>query len=303
MSQTTPNANTNTTDTSEMCQLPLVPESGVLPQIKLQNGTHLLDAIVIPNALQILSSGLFQPSNVFEELSATKKQPVNKAIPISMDGMTPILVTGAHPALHYRGNKLKRHKIWAQTNYTEGMLKYGYTGWQHAIAGATRDIVAYPILDHLMQWLNSNFADICHDNGLPECDGRFNHAIFTRYEDEEDFIGMHSDKEKDFVDGSYFVVFKLGASRNFAFSANDEIIWQEKLTEGTVIIVKTGSANQQVKHGVPVMNEMCGPSGSIVFRCIKTVVPWPDVHKNIEKAKMQKKKRKAIKKKSKKNKK
>lgn len=267
-----------------------------LPPIKLQNGTTLSDAIIIPNALQTLESSFFQPAAVFEQLSATEKHPVDQDIAISADGLAPILITGAHPALHYRGNKLKRHKIWAQTNYTDGLLKYGYTGWQHAIAGATRDIAAYPVLDVMLLWLNSNFADILSTYGLPECNGRFNHAIFTRYEDEKDFIGMHSDKEKDFVDGSYFVVFKLGASRDFAFSANDEIIWQETLTEGTAIIVKTGSANQQVKHGVPVMNEMCGPSGSIVFRCIKTVIPWADVQKNIETAKMQKKKRKAIKK-------
>ena len=38
---------------------------------------------------------------------------------------------------------------------------------------------------------------------------------FTRYEDEHDFIGHHADKERDFEEGSYFVVFKFGAERMF----------------------------------------------------------------------------------------
>jgi len=264
-----------------------------MKNIILSNGQPLQDAIVLPGALTSLSNGLFSPEEVFEQLSATEKQPVEEDIPISENGLEPILVTGKHPALHYRGNALKRHKIWAQTLYSQGMLKYGYTGWQHAVAAATRDIRAYPLLDKMMKWLNDNFANVLATHKLPPCNAVFNHAIFTRYEDERDFIGMHRDKEKDFVPGSYFVVFKLGAARNFSFSEEDEIIWQEILIPGTAIIVKTGTANQQVKHGVPAMKEACSASGSIVFRCIQTVIPWTEVAKNIDTAKRQKMKRKA----------
>ena len=264
--------------------------------LKLSNGT-LIDAVIVPEALERWSS--FESKVIFDELSRTNKQPINEEIPISIDGLDPIIVTGDHPSLHYRGNKLKRNKIWAQTNYKDGMLKYGYTGWQHAVAAATRDIVAYPSLDRLMAWLNANFAKILLDNNLPANNAIFNHAIFTRYEDENDFIGQHADKEKDFVSGSYFVVFKLGAARDFVFSETlsekDETIFQKELPAGTMIIVKTGTANQMVKHGVPVIKRPCGASGSIVFRCIKTVVPWATVQKNIDKAKALKKKRKAVK--------
>ena len=61
-----------------------------------------------------------------------------------MCGEDPLMVMGDHPALHYRGNALKRHKIWLQTDYAQGMRKYGYTGWQHAIATATFFPSAFP---------------------------------------------------------------------------------------------------------------------------------------------------------------
>lgn len=264
-------------------------------KIILPNKKELDDAIIIPSALEPLSNGKFVSDDVFERLSAVPKQPVGKEIVVSEDGLEPILVTGAHPSLHYRGNALKRHKIWAQTFYSAGLAKYGYTGWQHAVSAATRDVVAYPDLDKMMKWLNANFSAILEEHGLPGSPAVFNHAIFTRYEDEKDFIGMHSDKEKDFAPGSYFVVFKLGAARDFAFSTNDTVFWQETLPTGTMIIVRMGTANQRVKHGVPVMAQPCGASGSIVFRCIRTIIPWPDVKKNIERARQQKKKRAAAK--------
>jgi len=262
-------------------------------KIVLPTQQYLSDAIIIPSALELLSKCEFLPDDVFERLSSVPKQSVDEEIAVSVNGLEPILVTGDHPSLHYRGNALKRHKIWAQTSYSDGLAKYGYTGWQHAVSAATRDVAAYPVLSEMLSWLNANFADILKKYGLRESNAIFNHAIFTRYEDEDDFIGMHSDKEKDFVPGSYFVVFKLGQARDFAFSTKDTVFWQETLPTGTMIIVKTGTANQQVKHGVPPMSQPCGASGSIVFRCIRTIIPWADVHQNIETAKQQKKKRRS----------
>jgi hypothetical protein len=274
----------------------IAPQPGTMLTLTLPDNTPVQDAVIVPNALQKWSAGEIDHSGVFERLSSVPKWPNDEEIPISDTGLEPILITGSHPALHYRGNALKRHKIWAQSDYASGMLKYGYTGWQHAVSAATRDVLAYPDLYMLMSWLNSNFGNWLSECGLPACDATFNHVIFTRYEDEKDFIGMHADKERDFVDGSYFVVFKLGCARDFAFSASDEIFWQQSLEAGTAIIVKTGSANQMCKHGVPVSEVPVGPSGSLVFRCIQTKVTWDLVRRNITRAKQQKKKRVANKK-------
>jgi DNA oxidative demethylase len=224
---------------------------------------------------------------VFRTLSETEKQPVNQPLQFSERGDDQIMVTGDHYALHYRGNALKRHKIWCQTGYGNGLLKYGYTGWQNAVAYATRDVRAFPPLETLLIWLNRAFPGILKRCGLPEQKALFNHVIFTRYEDGNDFIGMHSDKEKDFVEGSYFVVIKLGAARDFAFSTREgKSVFQKELPMGSMVIVRTGTANTELKHGVPRLQkgETCGPSGSIVFRCIKTRVPWGKVERDVAKA-------------------
>jgi hypothetical protein len=268
--------------------------------LTLPDGTPLRGAAVVPGALQRWSGSAFDPAAVFERLSGTPKQPVRDEIAVSETGLEPLLVTGDHPSLHYRGNALKRHKIWAQADYAGGLRKYGYTGWQHAVSAATRDVQAYPDLQAMMAWLNANFCGWLAQCGLPAVRGAaaaFNHVIFTRYEDEKDFIGMHADKEVDFVPGSYFVVFKLGAARDFAFAHSGEVFWQQTLEAGTAIIVKTGngSPNQSCKHGVPVSQVPVGPSGSVVFRCIQTVVPWDIVKRNMGRAKEQKKKRRLAK--------
>tara|TARA_B110000285_G_scaffold100619_1_gene114615 strand:- start:1661 stop:2548 length:888 start_codon:yes stop_codon:yes gene_type:complete len=266
--------------------------------VTLPSGELLKDAVVIEDALEKYSQGHFDHKKIFESMQSVKRQDSSKSIEFSESGLDPLMVMGDHPALHYRGNALKRHKIWLQSDYTSGMIKYGYTGWQHAISSATRSIESVPIIDSLMTWLNSGvFANILEQHNMPPCTLSFNHAIFTRYEDENDFIGFHSDKERDFEDNSYFMVIKLGATRDFVLTDNDSnVFWSEKLPGGTMVIVRAKSsgkpaANSLFKHGVPISPTECGPSGSIVFRCIQTVVPWEQVRINIEKANEQKIKR------------
>lgn len=270
--------------------------------LELPNGEKISDAMIIKDAMKKWKLGC--PDKLFKSFDCVPQQDSNLPIAVSKDGTDPLLVKGDHPALHYRGNALKRHKVWLQRDFSGGFLKYGYTGWQHAIAAATRDVRSVPAVESIMDTLNKTFPSILRRHGLPASKKAFNHAIFTRYEDHNDFIGLHSDKEKDFEEDSYFVVLKLGAPRNFVFSdssssepAEKAIFWQQELTAGTAILVRTKtsdatpSANSRVKHGVPVMKEPCARSGSIVFRAIKTCVPWSQVAKDMDRAKRAKRKR------------
>ena len=113
-----------------------------------------------------------------------------------------------------------------------------------------------------------------------------NHWIVTRYETGSDNIGLHSDKVVDWAEGSAFVVIKLGAPRPFVFTQTvdgvDVEIYREVLQPGTAVIVGY-DANLKVKHGVPAVDE-CGPSGSIVGRCITTELTWAEVHTAIAKS-------------------
>ena len=253
-----------------------------------------LDGIVIlKDALPYYFEGL-STGDLWNRCSSIPVQDTRQPILFSTDGKSPILVTGGHPSLMYRGNAVKRAKSWFQSNYGGGLLKYGYTGWQHGIALATRDVASVPVVKCLMDGLNRQFNTILADHKMPPSTYLFNHAIFTYYADGCDNIGLHSDKERDFQPGSYFVVLKLGASRLFSLADSEsKIFWEQPLPAGSLVIVQTGkdSPNAKLKHGVPTQSTITEASGSIVFRCIRTVVPWDDVRANISKSKAMKRKR------------
>ena len=261
------------------------------PKVKyltLPNGRVLEDAVIWKDFLQ--DEVGIDPSVLWKQLLKYPKWPDNKEIPFRPKGDDVHWITGKHPALHYRGNALKRSKIWAQKDYKKGMLKYGYTGWQHKISYATHDIKYISELDKIINNINSNIP-----NDL-------NHWIVTYYEDGKDYIGFHSDKPTDFAKNSYFLVIKLGAPRKFEFKLKDtdNIFFSEILSAGTALFVRANAkgfdANSIVQHGVPAYKEKkVGPSGSLVGREIVTLVPWTQVRKNIERSERERIKRKLAK--------
>ena len=77
----------------------------------------------------------------FQELLQLKNHQDNKDIGLGVEnGKLSAIdagwVRGTPPALHYRGNALKRHKVWFQ-QYGEGFYTYKYTGWQKIVLNAT----------------------------------------------------------------------------------------------------------------------------------------------------------------------
>lgn len=216
----------------------------------------------MPNFLQSLG---FNPTALFTnlcELPTWKDNDVLSSSPTDLRWLR-----GSHRSLHYRGHSIARTKIWVQAGeWSEGYVKYGYTGWQWAVAAAACHISSSPVLSRLLDTVNSKMKS-----------WKFNHIIVTLYLDGNDFIGFHSDKTGDFEDDSWFLVIKLGAPRPFAFSLDDQTFFEQVLAAGTAVWVRAkgpNAANELVKHGVPPTS--CGLSGSLVFRAIKTVVPWKE---------------------------
>jgi hypothetical protein len=58
---------------------------------------------------------------------------------------TILSVTGKHPALNYRGNAIRRDNIWLQSEYDQGLKRYGYTGWQWKVSGGTKRHSSIPV--------------------------------------------------------------------------------------------------------------------------------------------------------------
>jgi hypothetical protein len=195
-------------------------------------------------------------------------------------------VRGTNPALHYRGNALKRHKVWFQ-QYDEGYYAYKYTGWQKAVLEATFSIDSKRFPK----------TTACVERMKKDCDQ--NHWIVTKYEDGNDYIGMHSDKTHTWVKNSYFQVIKWGYPRIFEVALKDNkkvkdctVIFRKILPAGTSIIVNM-ETNELTRHGVPVMKDTnVKVSGSIVGRHIATCHSVEECKKMVKQAKRDKLKRK-----------
>jgi hypothetical protein len=184
-------------------------------------------------------------------------------------------VTGDNRALKYRGNVLKRGKIWLQRGdpAQHGYLRYGYTGWQWNILPATADVArckeVEPIANAYDAWAGKLGAKPA------------NHFIVTKYKDGEHSIGYHFDKPQDIAASdaaglSLITVVKIGecarpfAVREVAPKGEKERapFFCKALEPGTAVIMSL-EANLLTQHAVPPVAE-AGPSGSIVFRTIAT---------------------------------
>lgn len=216
----------------------------------LQYNDVSLNAAVIPNFCKDYLG--IDHIDLWDVLCTMKTYDITAELPLDLEnGWNTCLLPGAHPALNYRGKPVARTKFWLQTEFDSGMKKYGYTGWQWRTALAQRRIESVPIV------------------------------IGTMYTDGSMYIGQHSDKVVDFADNAGFIVIKLGAPRRFQFGTKEgEIFYDERLMPGTAVIVGH-DANTETVHSVPKDSQCKGPSGSLVFRRIDTVIPWDTVRSKI----------------------
>ena len=241
----------------------------------------LEDALIWPRFAQ--DELRVDPEALWADLCQIPTWPSDTPIPIPEHGEELHWIDGSNDNLHMRGNPIKRGKIWIQGgDYKKGVVRYRYPGWQYGIAPATHALeYSPPAFQALVERLNDGLARSGH--------GPHNHWIITRYQDERHIIGPHSDDDDDFVENSYFVVIKLGASRDFAFHVGgDKPFFRQTLDAGTAVFVRCkapGAANDRVKHSVPAMLMPVGLSGSVVSRAIATILPWDVIKKHRPSAK------------------
>ena len=226
----------------------------------------------------------FDPNTLIAEL---KDQ-----YPVRMPGdtivpATPQWIHGTHEALNYRGNAIRRHKMWFQNGspLTQGYyIKYGYTGWQNRILPATSDWNGCPTILPIVQKYNK----FCDRNGIKHP----NHGIVTEYMEPTDCIGAHSDKARTIEPSSgglrsIICAIKLGpGSRPFVIEdLAGNVIFSKVLSPGTAVFMSLED-NLKVKHSVPPVSEaqFDGPSGSIVFRTIASRMSCAELAKKVSKA-------------------
>ena len=222
-----------------------------------------LDIWVIPDFAQTVLAT--DPVALQQQLEAN--------YPVRREGDTiewarPQWVEGDNEALHYRGNKLKRGKMWFQIGepQTDGFVKYYYTGWQRAVLPATSDVARAPEMVPVVERYNAWATAL----GKPAA----NHFIVTHYVDGTQNIGMHFDKPKSIQECSLITVVKTGEhGRPFRLELLDGTLLMERVLSPGTAVIMTLEANLATKHGVPAV-EHAGSSGSVVMRTIDQRVAW-----------------------------
>jgi hypothetical protein len=229
------------------------------------------DIAVIPNFIELYANAVGLSSDgIWSDIISLPTHGEDDELSLD-EGWKPKLLPGAHSALKYKGNPVARDKLWLQTDFDDGMKRYGYTGWQWRVSLAQRRIESVPSIAMLTMRIN---------HSLP-FHFQVNHAIVTVYDGPDENIGLHSDKMGDFNPNTGFIVLKLGEARRFQFSTPEGRVFFDRKLEGGTAILVSAEANVLTKHGVPKDHTCKGKSGSIVWRSIETTVPWSTVHKKI----------------------
>jgi len=191
---------------------------------------------------------------------------------IQRDFMNPIIIQGTNTALKMRGHAIPREKCWFQTQPEAGLLRYGYTGWTYAISNAVKDVTCIDEFHEVFQKLNAAHTS----------EAKFNAFIATIYRTGCENIGEHSDKSKDLAPHSWICLIRLGPRRCFQFLDGRAIVWNENIGLGDAVWLNL-ETNAKFKHILPMMTSTFPASGSLVFRCVATTVPWERVDKELAK--------------------
>ena len=195
-------------------------------------------------------------------------------------------VLGTNVNLRYRGNELKRNKIWAQKGpVSKGVRVYSYTGFAYPVALATSNWEDSESLNAMSERMNAFISKI----GGPE----MNHLIMTAYNNGSCNIGWHYDKTRSLHPDTWIAVVKLGpSSRRFALRRRagegenqDEmpVVFDRIVPKGALILMSM-EANLATQHAVPVSeDEDMGLSGSIVWRNVTNVLKVSELEKRAAK--------------------
>jgi alkylated DNA repair dioxygenase AlkB len=98
---------------------------------------------------------------------------------------------------------------------------------------------------------------------------RYNFCLINKYENGSDYIGYHSDKEKDIVEGSVIASVSLGATRRFNIKMiGGKIECALDLQHGSLLLMG-GDTQKHYKHSLPKTAKDCGVRLNLTFRLVK----------------------------------
>jgi alkylated DNA repair dioxygenase AlkB len=80
---------------------------------------------------------------------------------------------------------------------------------------------------------------------------QYNYVLVNLYQNGDEYIGYHADREKGLVEGSTVASISLGAERDFCFKHNtSKQVTKILLQEGSLLLMK-GETQKYFKHSLP----------------------------------------------------
>jgi len=134
--------------------------------------------------------------------------------------------------------------------YGDAGVIYRYSGNTHKALGF------YPILakikDHTEKFLNK----------------QFNFALLNYYHNQDDYMGWHSDNEKELGINPVIASISLGSSRVMKFKhKREKLNYNIKLQDSSLLVMQ-GDTQENWLHTIPKVSNLKGPRINITFRFI-----------------------------------
>jgi DNA oxidative demethylase len=136
-------------------------------------------------------------------------------------------------------------------------IGYGDPGTSYSFSGMTVNSLPWiPIISKIKE-------DVEYVTGL-----KFNFCLVNRYENGNDYIGYHSDDEKELGDCVHIASVSFGQKRKFYFKNPNTDVVKLSLNTGSLCVMYHPT-NKYYKHSVPKETTLTHPRINLTFRLIK----------------------------------
>jgi alkylated DNA repair dioxygenase AlkB len=138
--------------------------------------------------------------------------------------------------------------------FSDDSSGYSYTGQISQAQGLT------PELRYILDAVNQSFKVI---SGR---DVAFNGVLVNLYNDGNEYIGAHSDREYSLLDGGYILALSFGAERIFRVRSKTTKDRWDIIAKSGQLLCMAGKFQAEFTHEVPVMKKVTQPRISLTFR-------------------------------------
>lgn len=161
------------------------------------------------------------------------------------------------------------HGSWK--NIPRKQVAFGNPNLTYNFAGTNVHAEKWPLFlkeirDELQQYLVNN-------NILPSNEYQINYVLVNLYRDGHDYIGAHSDNERDLdvINGENIILsLSFGATRDFIFhnKSNTSVKYELPLHHGDLLIMR-GETQKKWRHSLPKRLKVKEPRINLTFRFMK----------------------------------